>query len=50
MTNIGLPENLHRILFAKLKFEDYDFSRFVKIILEEETETTEVVCTKLIRN
>ena len=46
---IGLPESLHRILFAKLKFEDYDFSKFVKIIIEEESEQVNVVCIKEIK-
>jgi tubulin--tyrosine ligase-like protein 12 len=46
---IGLPESLHRILFAKLKFEDYDFSNFCKIVIEEDSELVNVVCTKEIK-
>jgi tubulin--tyrosine ligase-like protein 12 len=43
---IGLPEPLHRKLWKKLKFDDYDFSEHVKVVLNEDTETVEVVCTK----
>ena len=43
---MGLPEALQRKLFQKLKFEDYDFAEYVKIIIDEKTETTEVVAQK----
>ena len=43
---MGLPEDLHRKLFMKLKFEDYDFSQHVQIILEEETNQTDMMCIK----
>jgi tubulin--tyrosine ligase-like protein 12 len=43
---MGLPEDLHRKLFMKLKFEDYDLSQHVQIILEEETNQTDMMCIK----
>ena len=30
----GLPQQLHRALWQKLKFEDFDISTHVKIILD----------------
>jgi tubulin--tyrosine ligase-like protein 12 len=41
-----LPEPLQRNLWKKLKFSDYDFAEHVKVVLNEGTETLEVVCSK----
>jgi hypothetical protein len=35
---MGLPEELHRKLFQKLKFEDLDLAQSVKIICNEDEE------------
>lgn len=42
----GLPETLHRQLFAKLRFEDFDISKSVKIILDEEEERVHMMATR----
>ena len=42
----GLPSALHRTLWAKLKFEDFDISTHVKIILDEGEERVHMMATK----
>ena len=36
LDKINLPETLHRKLFQKLKFEDFDIFQAVKILLDQE--------------
>ena len=43
---IQLPESLHRKLWQKLSFEDFDLGSTAKIIKDENTETTDLMCTK----
>jgi hypothetical protein len=46
---IGLPETLHRKLFQKLKFEDFDISQSVKIILDQDEERINLMATKALQ-
>jgi len=46
LDKIGLPEQLHRKLFQKVSFEDYDIGQWVKIIMDEENDRTVLMCTK----
>ncbi len=38
LTAMGLPEPLHRRLFTKLKFSDFDLGQKVQIVIDEEDE------------
>ena len=46
LKSIGLPASLQRKLFQKLTFEDYDIGSWVKIIIDEENDATQLICTK----
>ena len=46
LDQINLPEKLHRKLFQKLKFEDYDIGQWVKIIMDENNDSTTLICNK----
>jgi hypothetical protein len=46
---IGLPETLQRKLFQKLKFEDFDISQSVKIILDQDEERINLMATKALQ-
>lgn len=35
---MGLPEELHKRLFTKLRFQDFDFGERVQMLLDEEEE------------
>ena len=41
-----MPESLHRNLWRKLKFEDYDIFNIVKVIIDEEDEIVNLIVTK----
>ena len=43
---MGLPEPLHRRLFSKLKFNDFDLGQNVQLILDEENTRMYVRATK----
>jgi tubulin--tyrosine ligase-like protein 12 len=43
---IHLPEKLHRKLWQKLTFEDYDLGKWVKIIIDEENDQTALMATQ----
>ena len=42
----GLPQQLHRALWQNLKFEDFDISTHVKIILDQDEERVHMMATK----
>lgn len=46
---IGLPESLHRKLFQKLKFEDFDINQSVKIILDQDEDRINLMATKALQ-
>lgn len=41
-----LPESLHRKLWQKVTFEDFDIGTVAKILKNENTECTDLMCTK----
>jgi tubulin--tyrosine ligase-like protein 12 len=43
---MGLPEPLHRRLFSKLRFNDFDINEFVQLILDEENDRMYLRATK----
>ena len=49
LEKINLPESLHRKLFQKLKFEDFDIFQTAKIILDQDEERVNLVATKTLQ-
>jgi tubulin--tyrosine ligase-like protein 12 len=45
LDTIGLPESLRRKLWQKLAFEDFDIGNVAKILVDENIDRTELVCT-----
>ena len=41
-----MPEELRRKLWQKLTFEEFDLGTTAKIIKDENTESTDLMCTK----
>lgn len=46
---IKLPESLHRKLFQKVKFEDFDIAKIAKIILDQDQERVNLMATKALQ-
>ena len=46
LDSIQLPEQLRRKLWQKVTFEEFDLGSAAKIIKDENTESTELMCTR----
>ena len=49
LDRIAFPESLHRQLFQKASFEDFDIGSIAKIIIDETKDRTELICTKEVK-